>query len=57
LEYYKIPERTIGKLIFCATHRKNINKGKSYFRFTSQSNWEPEHRDNVGFSVQIECGK
>ena len=57
LEYYKIPDRTIGKLIFCANHRKNINKGNSYFRFTSQSNWEPEPIDNVGFSVQIECEK
>lgn len=57
LEYYKIPEITIGKLIFCATHRKNINKGNSYYRFTSQSNWEPEPIDNVGFSVQIECEK
>jgi hypothetical protein len=57
LEYYKIPDRTIGKLIFCANHRKNINKGNSYFRFTSQSNWEPEPVDNVGFSVQIECQK
>lgn len=57
LEYYKIPDKTKGKLIFCATHRKNINKGNSYFRFTSQSNWEPEPLDNVGFSVQIECEK
>jgi hypothetical protein len=57
LEYYKIPDITIGKLIFCSTHRKNINKGNSYFRFASQSNWEPEPIDNVGFSVQIECEK
>ena len=57
LEYYKIPNRTTGKLIFCATHGKKINKGKSYFRLTSQSNWEPELVDNVGFSVQIECEK
>jgi len=57
LEYYKIPDRTIGNLIFCATHRKNDNKGNSYFRFTSQGNWEPEPVDNVGFSVQVECEK
>jgi len=57
LEYFKIPDITIGKLIFCSTHRKNINKGNSYFRFASQSNWEPEPLDNVGFSVQIECEK
>ena len=57
LEYYKIPDRTIGKLVFCATHRKNDNKGNSYFRFTSQGNWETEPVDNVGFSVQIECEK
>ena len=57
LEYYKIPDRTIGKLIFCATHRKNDDKGNSYFRLTSQGNWEPEPVDNVGFSVQVECEK
>lgn len=57
LEYYKVPDRTIGKLIFCATHRKNDNKGNSYYRFTSQGNWEPEPVDNVGFSVQVECEK
>lgn len=57
LEYYKIPDRTIGKLIFCATRGKNVNKGNSYFRITSQGNWVPEQVDNVGFSVQIECEK
>ena len=57
LEYYKIPDRTIGNLIFCATHRKNDNKGNSYYRFTSQGNWESEPVDNVGFSVQVECEK
>ncbi|NCA77908.1 MAG: carboxypeptidase-like regulatory domain-containing protein [Alphaproteobacteria bacterium] len=57
LEYYKIPDRNKGKLVFCATHRKNVNKGNGYFRFTSQGNWEPEPIDNVGFSVQIECEK
>jgi len=57
LEYYKVPDRTKGKLIFCATHRKNDNKGNSYFRLTSQGNWEPEPVDNIGFSVQIECEK
>jgi len=57
LEYYKVPDRTIGKLIFCATHRKNDKNGNSFFRLTSQGNWEPEPVDNVGFSVQVECEK
>jgi hypothetical protein len=57
LEYYKIPDQSKGKLIFCATHGGTNKTGNTYFRFTSQSNWEPEPVDHVGFSVQVECEK
>ena len=55
LEYYKIADSTEGKLVFCAIHNDEINKGNGYYRLTSQGNWKREMFDNVGFSVQVEC--
>jgi len=55
LEYYKIADSTEGKLVFCAIHNEEINKGNGYYRLVSQGNWEQEMFDNVGFSVQVEC--
>lgn len=53
LEYYRVPDRKFGELIFCA--KEIDNKGNGYYRLTSQGNWTPEIVANVGFSVQIKC--
>lgn len=55
LEYYRIPDDTKGKLVFCAVHNRKMTEGNSYFRWTSQGNWQSEMFDHVGFSVEIEC--
>ena len=57
LEYYKIADKTEGKLTFCAVHNRKMNKGTGYYRLTSQGDWKREMFDNVGFSVQVECEK
>jgi len=54
LEYYKIADKSEGKLIFCAVHNRKMNKGNGYYRLTSQGDWKREMADNVGFSVQVE---
>jgi hypothetical protein len=55
LEYYKIPDSSEGKLVFCAIHNEEMYKGNGYYRLASQGNWECEMFDNIGFSVQVEC--
>ena len=57
LEYYRIADKTEGKLTFCAVHNRKMNKGNGYYRLTSQGDWKREIFDNEGFSVQIECEK
>ncbi|MEE4256025.1 MAG: carboxypeptidase-like regulatory domain-containing protein [Bacteroidales bacterium] len=57
LEYYRIPDNAEGKLVFCAVHSKGREKGNSYFRWTSQGNWQKEMFDHVGFSCEVECKK
>lgn len=54
LEYYMIPDKTEGRLVFCAVHYRKMTKGNSYFRWTSQGNWQSEMFDHVGFSVEVE---
>ena len=57
LEYYRIPDNTEGKLVFCAVHGASRKKGESYYKWTSQGNWQKEMFDHVGFSVEVECRK
>jgi hypothetical protein len=57
LEYYRIPDNTEGKLVFCAVHSQKNDKGKSYYRWASQGNWQAEMFDTVGFSIEAECKK
>lgn len=55
LEYYRIPEKELGTLVFCAVHKPGRKKGGSFYRWTSQGNWQEEMFDHVGFSVEVEC--
>ena len=57
LEYYRVPDNTEGKLIFCAVHSNRSKQGESYYRWTSQGNWQREMFEHVGFSVEVECRK
>ena len=57
LEYYRIPDITKGKLVFCAVHNTRMKQGNGYYRLTSQGEWINEMFDNVGFSVQVKCEK
>jgi hypothetical protein len=57
LEYFKIPDQSEGKLVFCAVHEQKKNNGNSYYRLTSQGKWQIEMFDHVGFSVVVECEK
>jgi len=54
LEYYKVPDISVGRLVFWAVHNRKINRGNSFYRLASHGNWQPEMFDNVGFSVQVE---
>jgi len=55
LEYYRLLEKEEGKLVFCAVHEAGRNKGSSFYRWTSQGNWQKEMFDHVGFSIEVEC--
>ena len=57
LEYYRVPDNAEGKLVFCAVHKPKRNKASSYYRWTSQGNWQEEMFDHVGFSVEVICRK
>lgn len=54
LEYFRVPDNNEGQLVFCSVHTRK-NKGDSYYRWTSQGNWQKEMFDKVGFSVEVEC--
>ena len=55
LEYYRVPDKTQGKLVFCAVHQRKMKKKNSFYRWTSQGNWQSEMFDVVGFSVEVDC--
>lgn len=55
LEYYKIPDSSQGKLLFCAVHHRKMNNGKSYYRLSSHGKWMTESYDNIGFSIEASC--
>jgi len=57
LEYYRVPDIAEGKLVFCAVHTSKRHKGDSYFRWTSQGNWQREMFDHMGLSVEVVCRK
>lgn len=53
LEYFQVPDREEGELIFCAVQQEK--EGNGYYKLISQGNWTREIVANIGFSVQIRC--
>jgi hypothetical protein len=53
LEYYQTIRKQDGELVFCAVHNRKQNSGNSFYRMTSQGNWQREMFDSVGFSVEV----
>ncbi len=53
LEYFTVPDREEGELIFCSVQQEDERNG--YYRLTSYGSWTHEIVANIGFSVQIRC--